>query len=119
MFEVSWGAVGVCDTVVAVGGVVVVVVVAVVVVVVSLPSDASRNSLMPLPSEPNTCGSLPAPKRISTITRIKSSSGGPKLTGFLLSCARAVFGRLRFMQTLYHRAAPAVYSGRIISRQDT
>src|SRR5690349_20784311 len=53
-------------------------------VVVSLPSAASRNSRMPLPSDPNTWGSLPAPNMTSTITNINSSSGGPILIAFLL-----------------------------------
>ena len=52
---------------------------------VSLPSEASRNSLMPLPSELNTWGNFPAPNTIKIITKSKISSGGPTLITFLLS----------------------------------
>ena len=55
--------------------------VAVVVVVVggvsSRPSDASRNSRTPLPRDENTWGSLPAPKIISTMIKIRSNSIQP------------------------------------------
>src|SRR4051812_8132618 len=69
-FEVA----GTGGTAVVAGGATVVVVE---VVVVSWVSDASRNSLILFPSALPTCGSFPAPKMTSTITKINISSVGP------------------------------------------
>src|SRR5947208_7516111 len=52
-------------------------------------SDSSRNVRTPLPSWPNTVGSFPAPKTMSTMMRTKTSSGPPRLNGMVTSSWRA------------------------------
>jgi len=48
--------------------------------VFSFPAS-SRNDFTPRPSWPSTSGSFPAPNTISTMTRMKTSSGPPRLKG--------------------------------------